>query len=107
MNDFILYFKVLLTSYIIVGFDMGVFVSLLPLSQRAWLLKLLAVELHAGDIGSSNHRDACQTILSNLFGQGTTGIDGDQALYPFSLPDDSGNADFRNVSKSKVGTDSH
>ncbi|KAI5441240.1 nuclear pore complex protein NUP205 isoform X1 [Lathyrus oleraceus] len=72
------------------------------LHQRAWLLKLLAVELHAGDIGSSNHRDACQTILSNLFGQGTTGIDGDQALYPFSLPDDSGNADFRNVSKSKV-----
>ncbi|KAI5422640.1 hypothetical protein KIW84_045898 [Lathyrus oleraceus] len=53
------------------------------LHQRAWLLKLLAVELHAGDIGSSNHRDACQTILSNLFGQGTTGIDGDQALYPF------------------------
>lgn len=38
------------------------------LHQRAWLLKLLAVELHAGDIGSSNHRDACQTILSNLFG---------------------------------------
>ncbi|CAI8589519.1 unnamed protein product [Vicia faba] len=72
------------------------------LHQRAWLLKLLAVELHAGDVGSSNHRDACQTILSNLFGQGTTGIDGDRALYPFSLQDNSGNADFRNVSKSKV-----
>jgi hypothetical protein len=83
-------------------FDWGCFVSLLCLSQRAWLLKLLAVELHAGDVSSSNHRDTCQTILSNLFGQGTTGIDEDQAIYPFSLQDNSGNADFRTVSKSKV-----
>lgn len=80
----------------------GCFVSLLCLSQRAWLLKLLAVELHAGDVSSSNHREACQTILSNLFGQGTTGIDGEQAIYPFSLQDNSGNGDFRTVSKSKV-----
>lgn len=72
------------------------------LHQRAWLLKLLAVELHAGDVSSSNHREACQTILSNLFGQGTTGIDGEQAIYPFSLQDNSGNGDFRTVSKSKV-----
>jgi hypothetical protein len=83
-------------------FDWGCFVSLLCLSQRAWLLKLLAVELHAGDVSSSNHRDTCQTILSNLFGQGTTGIDEDQAIYPFSLQDNSENADFRTVSKSKV-----
>ncbi|PNY03763.1 nuclear pore complex protein Nup205-like protein [Trifolium pratense] len=72
------------------------------LHQRAWLLKLLAVELHAGDVSSSNHRDTCQTILSNIFGQGTTGIDEDQAIYPFSLHDNSGNADYRTVSKNKV-----
>ncbi|MCH81543.1 nuclear pore complex protein Nup205-like, partial [Trifolium medium] len=72
------------------------------LHQRAWLLKLLAVELHAGDVSSSNHRDTCQTILSNLFGQGTSGTDEDQAIYPFSLQDNSGNADFRTVSKSKA-----
>lgn len=101
MNGFILYFEQLLTSYIIVGLT-WVFVSLLCFSQRAWLLKLLAVELHAGDVSSSNHREACQTILSNLFGQGTTGIDGEQAIYPFSLQDNSGNGDFRTVSKSKV-----
>lgn len=72
------------------------------LSQRAWLLKLLAVELHAGDVSNPHHRDACQTILSNLFGQGTTGIDGGQAIYPLSHPDTFGNADFRSFSKSKV-----
>ncbi|XP_004515149.1 nuclear pore complex protein NUP205 isoform X2 [Cicer arietinum] len=72
------------------------------LHQRAWLLKLLAVELHAGDVSNPHHRDACQTILSNLFGQGTTGIDGGQAIYPLSHPDTFGNADFRSFSKSKV-----
>lgn len=77
------------------------FVSLLVF-QRAWLLKLLAVELHAGDISSSQHRDACQTILFNLFGQGIAEVGGGQAISPFSFQDTSENAAFRTVSKSKV-----
>lgn len=39
------------------------------LHQRAWLLKLLALELHAGDMNSSTHRDTCRRILSHIFGQ--------------------------------------
>ncbi|KAJ1381293.1 hypothetical protein SESBI_45266 [Sesbania bispinosa] len=72
------------------------------LHQRAWLLKLLAVELHTGDISSSKHREACQTILSYLFGQGVTEIGGGRAMSPFSLQDTSENAAIRTVSKSKV-----
>ncbi|KAJ1403557.1 hypothetical protein SESBI_27265, partial [Sesbania bispinosa] len=71
------------------------------LHQRAWLLKLLAVELHTGDISSSKHREACQTILSYLFGQGVTEIGGGRAMSPFSLQDTSENAAIRTVSKSK------
>lgn len=40
--------------------------------QRAWLLKLLAVELHAADMSSSTHREACQSIISELFGLGNS-----------------------------------
>ncbi|XP_019419243.1 PREDICTED: nuclear pore complex protein NUP205-like [Lupinus angustifolius] len=72
------------------------------LHQRAWLLKLLAVELHAGDISSSAHREACQTILSHLFGQDILKIDGGQAMSPFSLQATYENAAIRTVSKSKV-----
>lgn len=39
------------------------------LHQRAWLLKILAVELHAGYTTSFSHREACQNILAHLFGQ--------------------------------------
>ncbi|KAG4390081.1 hypothetical protein GLYMA_06G222100v4 [Glycine max] len=72
------------------------------LHQRAWLLKLLAVELHAGDVRSSNHREACQTILSYLFAHGLNDIGGGQAMPPFLLHDTSENAAIRTVSKSKV-----
>ncbi|KAK7304174.1 hypothetical protein RJT34_15273 [Clitoria ternatea] len=74
------------------------------LHQRAWFIKLLVVELHAGDISSSKHREACQTILSHLFGQGIADIDGGQAMSPFwlQLQDTSENAAIRTVSKSKV-----
>jgi len=71
-------------------------------SQRAWLLKLLAVELHAGDVSSSNHREACQTILSYLFSHGIKDIGGGQAMYPFLHHDTSQNAALGTVSKSKV-----
>ncbi|OIV96178.1 hypothetical protein TanjilG_14855 [Lupinus angustifolius] len=75
------------------------------LHQRAWLLKLLAVELHAGDISSSAHREACQTILSHLFGQDILKIDGGQAMSPFSLQATYENAAIRTVSKSKLTYD--
>ncbi|TKY73179.1 nuclear pore [Spatholobus suberectus] len=72
------------------------------LHQRAWLLKLLAVELHAGDVRSSNHREACQTILSYLFAHGINDIGGGQVMSPFLLHDAFENAAIRIVSKSKV-----
>ncbi|KAK7411173.1 hypothetical protein VNO78_02605 [Psophocarpus tetragonolobus] len=61
------------------------------LHQRAWLLNLLAVELHAGDVRSSNHREACQTILSFLFAHGMNDIDASE------------NTAIRTVNKSKDG----
>lgn len=72
------------------------------LHQRAWLLKLLAVELHAGDVRSSHHREACQTILSYLFEHGINDIGGGQTMSPFLLHDTSENTAIRTVSKSKV-----
>ncbi|XP_027329370.1 nuclear pore complex protein NUP205 [Abrus precatorius] len=72
------------------------------LHQRAWLLKLLAAELHAGDISSSKHREACQIILSHLFGQSIADIVGGQAMSPFLLQDTLESAAIRTVSKSKV-----
>ncbi|XP_022635214.1 nuclear pore complex protein NUP205 isoform X1 [Vigna radiata var. radiata] len=72
------------------------------LHQRAWLLKLLAVELHAGDVSSSNHREACQTILSYLFSHGINEVGGAQTMYPFLRHDTSQNAVLGTVSKSKV-----
>ncbi|XP_031097713.1 nuclear pore complex protein NUP205 isoform X1 [Ipomoea triloba] len=50
------------------------------LHQRAWLLKLLAVELHAADMSSSTHREACQSIISELFGLGNS----DDSIAPGS-----------------------
>ncbi|KAJ6832491.1 nuclear pore complex protein NUP205 isoform X2 [Iris pallida] len=41
------------------------------LHQRAWLLKLLALELHLADMGSSTHRETCLAILSQIFVQCT------------------------------------
>ncbi|KAK9141697.1 hypothetical protein Syun_011097 [Stephania yunnanensis] len=37
------------------------------LHQRAWLIKLLALELHAADVTASTHREACLSILGQLF----------------------------------------
>ncbi|KAL2340478.1 hypothetical protein Fmac_008418 [Flemingia macrophylla] len=72
------------------------------LHQRAWLLKLLAVELHAGDVRSSNHKEACLTILSYLFAHGINDNGGDRAMSPFLLHDTFENSAIRTVSKSKV-----
>lgn len=37
------------------------------LHQRAWLLKLLALELHLADMTVSTHRETCLAILSQIF----------------------------------------
>ncbi|CAN6456375.1 unnamed protein product [Victoria cruziana] len=42
------------------------------LQQRAWLLKLLAHEMHTADMGSSIHKDVILHVLSQLFGRETT-----------------------------------
>ncbi|CAA2964556.1 nuclear pore complex NUP205 [Olea europaea subsp. europaea] len=54
------------------------------LHQRAWLLKLLAVELHSADVTSALHRETCQSILAQLFGQSIAEYrnDGDSFYVP-------------------------
>lgn len=42
------------------------------LHLRAWLLKLLAIGLHAGDVTNTNYRETCQSILAHMFGQQPT-----------------------------------
>lgn len=54
------------------------------LHQRAWLLKLLAVELHAADITSPSHRETCQNILSQLFGQNLNEYSADRGIISVS-----------------------
>lgn len=70
--------------------------------QRAWLLKLLAIELHAGDMSSSNHREACHNILAHLFGGEIVDI-GDVGMIPHSfLQNGAEYSGTRTISKSKV-----
>lgn len=35
--------------------------------QRAWLLKLLSLALHVGDINERTHWEACAKILAKIF----------------------------------------
>ncbi|KAK6156483.1 hypothetical protein DH2020_010731 [Rehmannia glutinosa] len=72
------------------------------LHQRAWLLKLLAVELHSADMVDSNHREACQSILTELFGQRLTEYGTDQDASSFIPQNDKQIAITGSVSKSKV-----
>ncbi|XP_024980449.1 nuclear pore complex protein NUP205 isoform X1 [Cynara cardunculus var. scolymus] len=61
------------------------------LHQRAWLLKLLALELHVGNATSSSHREVCHSIVGHLFGRGETEYDSDnKILHPLlqSSPED-------------------
>ncbi|XP_022729587.1 nuclear pore complex protein NUP205 isoform X3 [Durio zibethinus] len=68
------------------------------LHQRAWLLKLLAIELHAAYVSSPHHRETCQSILAHLFGQDVvetgTGI--------LILQNSKEHAATRTISKTKV-----
>ncbi|XP_059635097.1 nuclear pore complex protein NUP205 [Cornus florida] len=73
------------------------------LHQRAWLLKLLAVELHAGDLASSTHREACQSIVAHIFGQEIIEYGTDFNISnSFLLENSAANAGTRTISKSKV-----
>ncbi|XP_044463911.1 nuclear pore complex protein NUP205 isoform X2 [Mangifera indica] len=68
------------------------------LHQRAWLLKLLAIELHAGYGSSSSHQETCQIILAHLFGLDFIDDKADHAISsPFPNP-----SGTRTISKSKV-----
>ncbi|KAL6555058.1 hypothetical protein OROGR_006316 [Orobanche gracilis] len=71
------------------------------LHQRAWLLKLLAVELHSADMIDTNHREACQSILSELFGQRLAECD-DNDASGFTPENDKQIATTGSVSRSKV-----
>ncbi|XP_022143113.1 nuclear pore complex protein NUP205 [Momordica charantia] len=69
------------------------------LHQRAWLLKLLAIELHAADLSSPIHREACQSIIGHLYGQGIV----DAGSVPFfSLQHHVVDPGTRTTSKSKA-----
>ncbi|XP_076958818.1 nuclear pore complex protein NUP205-like [Bidens hawaiensis] len=70
------------------------------LHQRAWLLKLLALELHIGNMTSSSHREACLSIIRHLFGQGETEYYNENNLLLLqSNAEDTGN---QAISRSKV-----
>ena len=72
-------------------------------SQRAWLLKLLAVELHAGDMANSTHRDACQSILGHIFGPDVVNFATDYTINRMnSVQNSAANVGTRTISKSKV-----
>ncbi|KAK9706158.1 hypothetical protein RND81_07G107800 [Saponaria officinalis] len=73
------------------------------LHQRAWLLKLLAVELHSGDMASSSHREACRKILACLFGKAMDNVEGDQDIATsFALQNGDESAGTRTISKNKA-----
>ncbi|XP_071686120.1 nuclear pore complex protein NUP205 isoform X2 [Rutidosis leptorrhynchoides] len=70
------------------------------LHQRAWLLKLLALELHVGNVSSSSHREVCHRIIAHLFGQGETEYGSDNNILLLqSSPEDTAN---RAIGRSKV-----
>uniref|UniRef100_A0A6M2E965 Nuclear pore complex protein NUP205 n=1 Tax=Populus davidiana TaxID=266767 RepID=A0A6M2E965_9ROSI len=73
------------------------------LHQRAWLLKLLAVELHSGYMGGPSHREACQTILAHLFGRDVIESGSDHVVYDsVILRNGTEHAGTQTISKNKV-----
>ncbi|KAG9451145.1 hypothetical protein H6P81_011110 [Aristolochia fimbriata] len=71
------------------------------LQQRAWLLKLLALELHIGDMSTPSHREACLNILGHLFVRDDREIGRDQDPS-FSYLMNSDSLETKVISKSKV-----
>ncbi|KAK8523521.1 hypothetical protein V6N13_113466 [Hibiscus sabdariffa] len=72
------------------------------LHQRAWLLKLLAIELHAAYVSSPHHREACQNILAHLFGQGVVETGTDVISQSLVLQNNKEHTATRTISKTKV-----
>ncbi|KAL5547863.1 hypothetical protein UlMin_003094 [Ulmus minor] len=73
------------------------------LHQRSWLLKLLAIELHSGEMSSSSHRETCQNILAHLFGREIIDIETDHTrLHSLTLQNNVEHAGARTIIKSKV-----
>ncbi|XP_021276501.1 nuclear pore complex protein NUP205 isoform X2 [Herrania umbratica] len=72
------------------------------LHQRAWLLKLLTIGLHAAYVSSPYHREACQSILAHLFGQGVVETGTDIISQSLILQNSKEHAATRTISKTKV-----
>ncbi|XP_022752181.1 nuclear pore complex protein NUP205-like [Durio zibethinus] len=72
------------------------------LHQKAWMLKLLAIELHAAYVSSPDHREACQSILAHLFGQDVVKTGTDIISQSLILQNSKEHAATRTISKTKV-----
>lgn len=71
------------------------------LHQRAWLLKLLALELHTGDTSVPTHREACQHILTQIFNRDIGEPSTDIGTQYLTFGTDA-NHPGRTINKSKV-----
>ncbi|KAL8128568.1 hypothetical protein V2J09_017723 [Rumex salicifolius] len=71
------------------------------LHQRAWLLKLLAVELHSADMTSSGHRETCQSILAHMFGQDSIAF-GTDLKFAYKYESHHENVGSGTINKSKA-----
>ncbi|KAL2479697.1 Nuclear pore complex protein [Abeliophyllum distichum] len=72
------------------------------LHQRAWLLKLLAVELHTAEVTSTLHRETCQSILAQLFGQSIAEYRTDQDVSFYVPQNNNEVATIGSIGKMKV-----
>lgn len=73
------------------------------LHQRAWLLKLWAIELHFGDFAMSSHKEVSLYILAQMFGNCIVEIGVDFGVSPsLSLQNSDGIGDTRTNTKSKA-----
>ncbi|KAE8687445.1 NUP205 protein [Hibiscus syriacus] len=93
----VLYIRLLFT-----GCDFVVFMFLHHFGQRAWLLKLLAIELHAAYVSSPHHRVACQSILAHLLGQDVVETGTDVVSQALILQNNKEHTATRTISKTKV-----
>ncbi|KAE8668521.1 NUP205 protein [Hibiscus syriacus] len=71
------------------------------LHQRAWLLKLLAIELHAAYVSSPHHREACQSILAHLLGHDVVETGTDVISQALILQNNKEHTATRTISKTK------
>ncbi|CAN0838668.1 Nuclear pore complex protein NUP205 [Linum grandiflorum] len=72
------------------------------LHQRAWLLKLIAIELHSGYQDFPSHREACQSILSHIFGGDMIEMGSDPIPSDLLLQNGIEHGGSQTMSKSKV-----